>query len=108
MSSRRKIEKYCKDHGIYIDSLEYERNGQYIYGDYSDESQWVIVCRYFGGDNTWHTEEFYAYTADEIIENIKDQIKSSYENNGWVLDCSNCPNEPCEACKDGRGEVINV
>lgn len=69
MNSRRKIEKFCKENNILIEKLEYERNGQYIYGDYSDESQWY--CQYFFMKDKEYRYESYAYTADELIEAIK-------------------------------------
>ena len=76
MTSRRKIEKFCKENNILIERLEYERKGQHIYGDYSDESEWC--CQYFfaTADCEYHYETW-AYTADELIENIKDDVEHS-------------------------------
>lgn len=102
MNSRRKIEKFCKDRCVYVDILEYERKGQHIYGDYSDESEWYIKCRFFA-DNRWITEEFWNYTADDLINDIKDEIDSYYKFNDMIpnFDCEQCADAPCEACDYG-------
>lgn len=70
MNSRKKIEKFCKEHNIAIELLEYERKGQHIYGDYSDESEWNI--KFFFCKDKEYREEEWAYTADELIEKIED------------------------------------
>jgi hypothetical protein len=75
VTSRRKIEKFCKENGVSICLLEYERWGQHIYGDWSDESEWVMQYTFVCGGRE-HTYESRAYTADELIECVKDDVQS--------------------------------
>ena len=69
MSSRKKIESFCEENGIYIKKLEYDRSYESIYGDCSNESEWIIECFVKGEE-----EQLHAYTADELIDEIQDAI----------------------------------
>ena len=79
MTSRRKIEKFCKENGVDIQRLEYDRWGQHTYGDYSDESEWVIECSFVvcGREIKSYLN---AYTAEQMIEAIKDDITTANFN----------------------------
>lgn len=69
MSSRKKIEKFCEENDVSINKLEYDRNYESVYGDCSNESEWIIECLVKG-----EAEILHAYTADELIDEIQDAI----------------------------------
>jgi len=72
MTSRKKIEKFCKENGISINSLVYDRNYEYAYGDCSNESEWIIDYLFNGEELQDHS-----YTADELIEELQETINQT-------------------------------
>lgn len=76
MSSRSKITKFCKENNVEIISLKYERGGQHIYGDYSDESEWVLDFKIKTSKGNWYNGLVHGYTADECIVELIDEINN--------------------------------
>jgi len=77
MSNRKKIEKFCNENKIEIVKLEFIRNMEYVYGDSTDASYWLLEC-IINGNN-----EFYeSYNGmgiddgvDSMLEDILDDLK---------------------------------
>ena len=69
MSNRKKIEKTCKDSGLEIIDLEYERDPEYAFGDVLSPGQWHLEIKKDNEDN----EVFDSCGGIEILLNdIKD------------------------------------
>lgn len=79
ISSRKKIEKACKHHSVTILSLDYERNGQHMYGDYSDESEWILEFETKDFRGNLYQSQAHGYNADELIACMLDDIQDALD-----------------------------
>lgn len=106
MSNRNKILKFCKDRKIEVVSLTWNRNGEYIYGDYGDTSYWLLEINHNGELHSFDTEDDTVELGinrmfqkiDELLnENLIDCNKHIVDNTGH----GNCPD--CEWYKQPEG-----
>jgi len=71
MSNRRRINKFCRDNGIAVVKLKYDRRMTYVYGAGQDDSAWTGNFRIHGVDV--YDE---GYDSDDMIEHLQ----------GWLDD----------------------
>lgn len=77
--NRKRIEKFCKELGLDIISLEYIRNKDFCYGDCCDSSYWELFVKMPFG----YKEHFTSDLVDNIEEGIDimfDHIEAELEH----------------------------
>lgn len=85
MTSRRRIEKFCKEKGLKVLNLRYERNRDAAYGDTWDTSYWELELELEGKKEIFHTcgdteiEESIPNMFEDIIDHIESEKESVKE-----------------------------
>jgi len=78
MTNRKKIEKFCKENGLQIESLTFERNTDAEYGDTWDASYWDLNIIYSGKKVNYDFYRGFGVNEDVdlTLKCIKDDIES--------------------------------
>lgn len=66
MTNRKRIEKFCRDRGLKIQSLDFYRRSTYVFGDPADCSYWVLWVQF----PTAEIVSFYSDKGDAISSSI--------------------------------------
>ena len=76
MNNRNRIMKFCKDRGLTVVSLIWERGMDYAYGDSWDSSCWNLTVLINGEEHLYAPEDDTTEKAiEKMFEEIEDDIK---------------------------------
>jgi len=78
MNNRKRILKFCKDRGLTVGSLVWERNRDHAYGDSWDSSCWNLTVAINGENHLYAPEDDTTEKAIELMfEEIEDDINET-------------------------------